>query len=262
MSLLCIDIGNSNIACGLYDDGEWKATWRVRTDNKRTSDEYSVLFHGFFTQKNISPLSVRGICVSSVVPELIETFRLMGRDLFGVTPLFISTELVSEVSVAIDNPRELGPDLYANGVAGYAWARSSVIVVDFGTALSFTCVEKIDEEVKLRGASIAPGLRTAVYALSLNTAQLPHVELVPPPKGIGTNTIQAIQSGIVFGYSALVTGMVQRLRAELNEPVKCIATGGLSTVLQDHVMGFDHVDPLLTLEGLRILFEHHGGKIQ
>ena len=255
MATLCIDVGNTNIACGLSEAGSWTHHWRLSTDPSKTSDEYEVLFQNLMAGRGISGTSISGVVLSSVVPELNEAMGLTLRKLTGVSPYFVTADSQIGLEIRIDNPHELGPDLIANACAGYSKYKSSVIVVDFGTALSFTCVESAGEKGIIRGVSIAPGLRSAVNSLSSNTAQLPHVQLSPPPKAIGTNTIHSIQSGIVFGYIGLVESLIQRLKSELPEDTKVIATGGLSAVLAGLTKCFDDVDPWLTLSGLQIILE-------
>jgi type III pantothenate kinase len=170
------------------------------------------------------------------------------------TPLVVKRTLDIGLEFAIENPAELGTDLIATAVAGYNRCRSNCIVVDFGTALSFTVV---DQARRIRGASIAPGMQAAMNALSRNTDQLPHVPLVAPPSAIGTNTIHAIQSGIIFGYVGLVGAIIDRIRGELDGPATVIATGGLSGVIATLIDSVDSVEPWLTLEGLRLIGERN-----
>lgn len=257
MSTLCIDIGNTNFACGVHKNGAWIQHWRIRTDPKKTIDEYSVLFRSIFEQKRISPKEIRGVCIGSVVPELNETMKKLFTELVGSPPLFVHAGIHIGLDILIDNPSELGSDLIANARAGYERAGSSVVIVDFGTALTFTCVERKGNRGAIRGVSIAPGINSALSALSANTAQLPHVQLETPSSPIGTNTIASIQSGILYGYAALVEGLTERLKRELPEPVKAIATGGTSAVFSNLVDCFDEMDSWLTLDGLRILFDQN-----
>jgi type III pantothenate kinase len=258
MTKLCIDIGNTNIACGVKQHSSWQDHWRFKTDSGKTADEYIIQFHGLFSQRSYKPSDIQGVIISSVVPELNDVFGIVCREFFKQEPLFLTTQVDLGLSIAIDNPRELGPDLYANALAGYTWAQSSAVVVDFGTALTFTCIEKHRDKGIIQGVSIAPGLSTAVKALSLNTAQLPHVELKTPITAIGKNTIHSIQSGIVLGYSELVKGLVTKISSELSQPVKVIATGGLNHVLESLERVFDHRDTWLTLEGLSLAFDMIG----
>jgi type III pantothenate kinase len=256
MIILCIDIGNTNIACGVKNQSLWQDHWRFKTDPGKTADEYIIQFHGLFSQRTYEPRNIQGVIISSVVPELNDVFTVVCQEFFSQTPIFLTTKENLGLEIAIDNPKELGPDLYANALAGYTWAKSSAVVVDFGTALTFTCIEHLHSKGVIQGVSIAPGLTTAVKALSLNTAQLPHVQLSIPSSAIGKNTVHSIQSGILLGYSELVRGLVTKLSHELAPPVKIIATGGLNHVLESLKDFFDHRDTWLTLEGLALAFTY------
>lgn len=249
--LLAIDIGNSNIAFGIYGAG-WRHRWRLNTVADKTSDEYEVLFRSLISIHNYELKQIEQIVISSVVPPLSPTFRHMVRSMFGVEPLLVNAKTDTGISVKIDNPLEIGSDLLANAVAGYAKYQDNCIIVDFGTALSITVVGKTG---KLLGASIAPGIKSAMKALSSNTAQLPFVQLEAPPSAIGKNTTHAIQSGVVLGYAGLVESLIKRIKGEVDEPTKVIATGGLAEVIAPLTDQFDALDPWLTLEGLRLIVE-------
>lgn len=188
--------------------------------------------------------------MSSVVPSLTATFRQMLTRLIHQQPLVINTTLRTGLSIATDNPHELGTDLLANAVAGYQLTQTDCVVVDFGTALS---VVTVDQSGKILGVSIAPGLESAMKGLSSNTAQLPFVPLTPPPSVLGKNTTHAIQSGIVLGYVGLVEGLVNRIEQELGRSVEVIATGGLAEVIAPLTNRFNRVEPWLTLDGLRLI---------
>lgn len=249
--LLAIDIGNSNIALGIYEE-DWQHHWRLNTVADKTADEYEVLFRSLISKDGQNLNNIEQVIISSVVPPLGLTFRHMVRNMFGTEPLMVSASTKTGIQVKIDNPLEIGSDLLANAVAGFARYRSNCIIVDFGTALSITIVGRKGE---LLGGSIAPGLKSAMKALSSNTAQLPFVQLEAPPSAIGKNTIHAIQSGVVLGYLGLVESLVKRIKAELGEPARVIATGGLAEVIAPLTDQFDIVDPWLTLEGLRLIAE-------
>ena len=249
--LLAVDIGNSNIAFGIYNQ-QWKQLWRLSTVTSKTSDEYAIQFRALLDHHSISTTSIQHIVISSVVPPLTQVFQKMLKQLIGQTPLVINTSLYSGLTITTDNPHELGTDLLANAVAGYHLAQTNCIVVDFGTALSIITVSK---EKEIKGVSIAPGLESAMKALSLNTAQLPFVPLMPPPSVLGRNTTHAIQSGVVLGHVGLVEYLVTRIKKELNGPTQVIATGGLSEVIAPLTDCFTALEPWLTLDGLRILAE-------
>lgn len=247
--LLAIDIGNSNIAFGIYDQ-QWLNHWRLNTVANKTSDEYEVLFRSLLANGQSDISQVSQVVVSSVVPSLRATFQRMIQRMFGKSPVFISAGLDTGIKVSIDNPHEIGPDLLANAAAGYSMFRNSCIIVDFGTALSITIV---GSDGSLLGGSIAPGLESAMKALSSNTAQLPFVELAAPGSAIGKNTTHAIQSGIIFGYTGLVEHLIKCIKSELGGDVKVVATGGLSDVIAPLTDQFDVLEPWLTLDGLRII---------
>ena len=254
---LVVNIGNTNISAGRYRDGKWIEHRRFATDEKKTTDEYLVLFRSSFDVSGCPLSSVDSVAVSTVVPELEKTFEDFGNRLLGKPPFLVKPRHRAGLTVAIDNPLELGTDLLADAVAGYDRCGTSCIVVDFGTALSFTAVEKGGT---VRGAALTPGIGSAVKALSSNTAKLPRVPLEAPAKAIGTNTISAIQSGILFGYAGLVESMISRMRKELTPPVTVIATGGQAPILEDLVSSFDILDPWITLDGIRLIAERETGK--
>lgn len=253
--ILCIDIGNSNVGCGIYDRGEWRRHWRMATGVDRTHDEYELVLRNFMESFRVGFDDIESTVVSSVVPGLNEPFRHALKRLFGREPFWVRADVDLGMPIRIDNPRELGPDLIANAVAGYHKARRPCIVVDFGTALSFTAVNRRDGAPYIAGAAIAPGLGSAIKALSGNTAQLPYVTLTAPPKAIGTNTANSIQSGIIFGYAGLVESLVRRMSAELDSEPLVIATGGMSGIMAGLTPVFGEVDSWLTLDGLRLIFE-------
>ncbi|MFP4095817.1 MAG: type III pantothenate kinase [Cyclobacteriaceae bacterium] len=251
--LLAIDIGNSNIAFGIYEK-KWIQHWRLNTVANKTSDEYEVLFRSLISNGQGELNAISQVVISSVVPPLRATFQRMVKRMFSCEPLFVSPALNTGIRVSIDHPSEIGSDLLANAVAGHALTQDHCIIVDFGTALSITIVSK---EGELLGGSIAPGLESAMKALSSNTAQLPFVDLTAPASAIGKNTTHAIQSGIVLGYVGLVESLVGRIKAELGGTATVIATGGLSEVIAPLTEQFDALEPWLTLDGLRLIAERH-----
>lgn len=249
--LLSIDIGNSNIAFGIYDRG-WIHHWRLNTVANKTADEYEVMFRTLIENSRTSIKNINQVVVSSVVPPLTSTIKRMISSLFQQDPLMVNSELDTGILIKIDNPQEIGSDLLANAVAGYTLYHSNCIIVDFGTALSLTIVNAQGE---LLGGSIAPGLESAMKALSTNTAQLPFVQLIPPPHVVGKNTVHAIQSGIVLGYVGMVEYLVENIKKELKGETKVIATGGLSEVIAPLTNKFTTIEPWLTLDGLRLIAE-------
>jgi type III pantothenate kinase len=251
--LLAIDIGNSNIAFGIYDK-DWQHHWRLNTVANKTSDEYEVLFRSLLANGFDRLEGIDKVIISSVVPPLSSTFKRMIKHMLGQDVIFVSPALDTGIKVTIDNPAEIGSDLLANAVAGYSLFNGPCIIVDFGTALSITVVGTGGE---LLGVSIAPGLESAMKALSANTAQLPFVDLSAPESAIGKNTTQAIQSGVVLGYTGLVEYLLRRIKSELGGDVSTIATGGLSEVIAPLTDQFDALEPWLTLDGLRLIAERN-----
>ncbi len=254
--LLCIDIGNTNIVFGLWDKGEWLAHWRVRTVRDQMPDEYAVLIKALLRDGGCEVSSITRVVLASVVPPLTTSFTELLERYVGATPLVVGPGVRTGLRIRIDNPVELGADLVANAVAAYHRFHSACIIVDFGTATTFSAVSRQGDFL---GVAIAPGLGVAAEALSSRTAQLPRVSLVPPPAAIGKNTVHSMQSGLVFGYVGLVEGLIGRIRAELGGEVQVVATGGLSRILAPHTDQINVVDPWLTLEGLRLISERNTG---
>lgn len=244
--LLVIDVGNTNIVGGVYRDGRLVETLRIHTVPKKTEDEYATIFGAILKDRGVIPASIDRVVVSSVVPALIGVMEAMCRMLFSVEPLVLGPALYPRLPLTVPSPHEIGADLVADALAAAAKTGGPAIVVDFGTALTFTCVGT----GAILGVSIAPGLGTAVAALSRDTAQLPFVQLAAPSSVIGTNTVLSIQAGVVHGYAGLVTHLVAKMKAEMGGPVRVIATGGLCRVIAPLVDCFDAIDQDLTLDGL------------
>ncbi|MBW6534092.1 MAG: type III pantothenate kinase [Mariniphaga sp.] len=246
--LLAIDIGNTNIVFGVNDNGKWLNHWRIQTDHKKTADEYEVIFRSLLSAGKICRTDVNNIILSSVVPSLVRPFTEMLPGLFDGTKItIVGPDIYPRLPVKILNPFEIGADLVANAVAAFDKFGKLTTVIDFGTALTFTTIGKDDE---IRGVAIAPGLQTAVAALAGQTAQLPHVHLAAPPSVLGQNTIHAIQSGIVYGFTGLVDSIIDRTQEELGEKISVVATGGLSSVVAPLTKNIRNVEPMLTLDGL------------
>ena len=251
-TILCIDIGNTNIVFGLYGDGKMMAHWRIATDHERTADDYGVLLLDLFAHQGHQPEEVEGVAMASVVPPLTLTFTELSRRYLKQEALVIGVGVKTGVNIRYDNPREVGADRIANAVAAYRHYGGPCCVVDFGTATTF---DAISREGDYLGGAIAPGIVIASEALFTRTAKLPRVELVRPRKVIGSNTTEAIQSGLIFGYVGLVEGIVSRFRQELGEDLKVVATGGLAEVIAKETEAIQTVDPFLTLEGIRLVYE-------
>lgn len=250
---LTIDIGNTNIVSGIFHEDALIHHWRLVTKPENTIDDYQALFHSIFSLKRIEKESISRIVIGSVVPELTGVFRELCSLFFSNPPLLVHPDLDLGIEINIDDPYELGPDLIANGVSGYTKTGRACVIIDFGTALTFTAVSG---RGIIEGVSIAPGMRTALAALSGKTALLPHVDLEVPPSVIGKNTIHSIQSGILFGYMGIVEGIVKQMKKELDSPV-IIATGGMVRIIEGKTKCIDLVEPWLTLQGLRIISERN-----
>lgn len=251
--ILTVDVGNTNIAFGIHTGQGWLDHWRLRTDTEQTADEYLVLFHNLLAVAGHELAGLTRIVISSVVPALTPAIvRVAERLSPGSPPLVIHHKLVTGLNPDSPVPPEMGCDLLANACAAYSRFRGAAIVVDFGTALTFTA---ISGNGTVLGVSIAPGLRSAMRVLAGTTAQLPTVDLVPPPSALPRTTEHAIQSGIVFGYVGLVSEVVRRMSAEMDEAPSVIATGGQAEQFAPLAGIFDAVDQWLTLEGLCRLAE-------
>lgn len=258
--LLVIDVGNTNICGGIYEDsrgGSLAHTLRIHTVPKKTEDEYSTIFKAILLDRGIAPSYISEVVLSSVVPSLTEAIIVMCERLFGCAPIVLGPGIYERLPLSIPSPYEIGADLVADALAAWRKTGGASIVVDFGTALTFTCV---GHESNILGVAIAPGLGTAVNALSRDTAQLPFVQLDAPPSAIGTNTILAIQAGVIHGYIGLVEHMIGKMKAEVGGEVQVIATGGLSKTVAGLTNVFDAIDPDLTLDGLAYVAEYVSGK--
>jgi type III pantothenate kinase len=252
--LLVVDIGNTNVVMALHDGSSWVADWRIYSDQKKTSDEYFVIVERMLSHGGFSPGSIDRSIISSVVPNLTRSFQKVIRTLGTSDPIMVSHESASTLKRE-SIPAELGFDLLANAVAAHAkFPDDLCMILDFGTALTLTTVTAEGEVV---GAAIAPGLVTAVNSLFYNTAQIPQVQLKIPERAIGRDSDEAIRSGIMYGYAGLVKELVKRSEEELGVAAKVLATGGLSRTIAPLIGRIDYLEPLLTLEGLRIMADAH-----
>jgi type III pantothenate kinase len=250
--LVAIDIGNTDTVFGIWKGKKWTHIFRIpsKTDEPPIFFDSKIRFH--FLESSLSLSAVKTVVLSSVVPDLTPTLNVVAAEVFGKTPVVVKHDSHPEVSVKTDRPDEIGSDLYANAVSAFHKYRRNAVVVDFGTALTFTTVS---DKGEVLGVAIAPGLKTAVKALFSNTAQLPEVPLQLPESALGKNTTHAIQAGILLGYESLVRGMITRIRRELDGDCIAVATGGLSSIIGTLSGEFVEINRNLTLDGLRIIGE-------
>ena len=248
--LLAIDIGNSQIACGVFQDQTLKASWRLSTDHTKTSDEYGIMVRTLIQFNNLDPLRIQACILSSVVPPLTNVFYTLSESFIGQTPIIVSATCPHGLILRYENPDEIGTDRLINAAAAFARYRRGLIIVDFGTATTF-CT--ITPEGEYLGGAIAPGLKGAADALHLNTAKLPKVDLTIPKSIIGRDTTTSIQAGIMYGYTGLVDEIVRRIQQEVPQSSYVIATGGLAPQIVPISCTIQEVRPHLTLEGLALL---------
>ncbi len=253
--LLVIDIGNTDTTLGVFEGEELRATWHMATAIHRMSDEYAILMLDLLHYKGLDSSDIKGIAMCSVVPPLTATFERLSQHYFQISPLVVAAGVKTGVRIRMDNPREVGTDRIANAAAAHHLYRGPVIIADLGTATTFDTVSKDGDYL---GGAIAPGIATAAEALFTQAAMLPRIELARPKHAIGTNTITAIQSGIIFGYVGLIEGVVARIQQELEEieeKAKVVATGGYAELLAKETSIIDIVNPNLTLIGLRLIYQ-------
>ncbi len=254
--LLAIDIGNTNVTIGTFDyasgAGRLGEHWRLSTHREQTSDELSLTLRALFEQANIDPQRVADVIISSVVPPTLPIWERVAEKLFDRQPLIVGPGIKTGMPMRYENPREVGADRIVNAVAALELMGGPVIAVDFGTATTFDCVSDKGEYL---GGAIFPGVIVAMEALFSRAAMLHRVELARPRSVIGKTTTEAVQSGMLFGYAGMVDAMVTRIRGELGATARVIATGGLAGRVAGESATIERVEPFLTLEGLRLLFE-------
>jgi len=249
--LLAIDIGNTDTTLGVFEDKELRATWHMATSIHRMVDEYAALLLNLLHHQGLDIPDIKEVALCSVVPPLTATFDELFQRYFHISPLVVGAGVKTGVRIRMDNPREVGADRIVNAAAAHHLYGGPIIITDLGTATTFDTVSK---EGDYLGGAIAPGINIAAESLFMRAAMLPRVELVHPKNAIGTNTITAMQSGIVFGYVGLVEGIVARIQQELGGKAKVVATGGSAELIAKETTVIDIVNPNLTLIGLRLIY--------
>jgi type III pantothenate kinase len=249
---IIVDIGNTDAVFGLYDQTAWRYVWRTPARREESPESYEKRLRLWLLEADIALSGIQSTVLSSVVPDLTPTMRAMLTELFGFTPIVVGPGVYPLLPIEILRPHEIGSDLVANALAAYTRYHRTCVVVDFGTALTFTTVSG---EGKILGIAIAPGLRTAIRSLFANTAQLPEVPIEVPESALGTSTTHAIQAGVILGYEGLVRSIVSRIQTELNGDCIAVATGGLSGRIPSLQDIFTDIVPALTLDGIRLIGE-------
>jgi type III pantothenate kinase len=250
--LLAIDIGNTNVVLGVFDGEKLVENWRVGTNTQITPDEYAMIFKDLFGFAGIEFAQIQGVIISTVVPPLLPVMAEMSRKYFKIEPMVVTHELKTGIAILTDNPKEVGADRIVNAAAAYKLYGGPIIVVDFGTATTFCAITKKGEYL---GGAICPGMKISAEALFKRASKLPRVELVKPAQVIGSDTISAMQAGIIYGYAGLVDGIVERMKKELSTDARVVATGGLAELVSLETKTIQEIKPHLTLEGLHLLFE-------
>ena len=253
--IVAVDIGNSNVVVGIYEDEKWKHFWRMPT--QKSDDRpvyYQVEIRNLILEHQIDISKVQGVVLSTVVPDLRETMKEVLADVFKNQVVVIGPDLYDALGFKVPRPYEIGTDLVANAYSAFNRLQSPCIVVDFGTALTFTTVDKTGY---ILGVAIAPGIKTAMKALANQTAQLPEIPLELPSSVIGLHTTHAMQAGILWGYVGMAKELISKIRAEVGDEYRAVATGGLSFVMKPLGDIFEYIDPELTITGLRLMLQDY-----
>jgi len=250
-----MDIGNTNIVCGVYDSKKLITYWRLASDREKSADEFGIMIVNVLTYNKIPKEKIKAILISSVVPNMMYQIEHMCRRYFELNPMIVGPGMKTGMNIRYENPKEVGADRIVNAIAAYESYGGPLIVVDFGTATTFCAISQNGDYL---GGCIAPGIKISAEALYQKAAKLPRVELVKPASVICRNTVSSMQAGILFGYTGQVDYIVQRMKKELQaDKVTVVATGGLARLIAEESQTIQHVEPLLTIEGLRILYERN-----
>jgi type III pantothenate kinase len=252
--LLAVDVGNTQTALALFDGAELVESWRVATEAERTGDEVAALVARLLELRDLGFEDVAAVALSSTVPVLVRAYEEVAQRYAHAPLMVLGPGVKTGVPILYDDPREVGPDRIANAVAARERYGAPCIVVDFGTSTNFDAVSEAGEYV---GGVLAPGIEVSMDALFLRAARLRRVDFVEPPAVIGKTTASSLQSGLVYGFAGQVDGIVRRMRAELGDTAPVVATGGLAELIAPHSETIERVDPLLTLEGLRLVWDRN-----
>lgn len=248
--LLAIDVGNTHIMLGICREDEIRVYWRLATRKESTEDELGMVVKDLLISSGYEPAAVEAVAISSVVPPLMYSLERMAAKYFQVKPLVVGPGIKTGLNILMDNPREVGADRIVNAVSAYNLYGGPLVIVDFGTATTFCAISSRGDYL---GGVIAPGIGISLEALFQRAAKLPRVEIIRPPRVIGTDTVSSMQSGIVFGFVGQVDGIVRRMIEELDGSPRVVATGGFANLIARETDTIDLVNPLLTLEGLRFI---------
>jgi len=250
--LLVIEVGNTNTKIGVYDGPRLLVSWRLTTRREQTADEYGLFIETLLRTRGLTSTSIRGVAISNVVPPVQQHLEWMCEKYFAVTPWSVEPGVNTPIPLNVDNPREVGADRVVKAVAAIALYGPPLIVIDFGTATTFDCINARGEFI---GGAIAPGISTAADALLNRAARLFRVELVRPKDAIGRNTVHNVQSGVVYGWAGLVDGIVERMKMEMDGTPRVVATGGHAGLIVNVARSIQDVHEHLAFEGLRLLWE-------
>ncbi len=252
--LLVLDVGNTNTVLGLYEEDRLVQWWRVRTISNNTVDEYGMLILELIGTVNVEPKRIDAIIISCVVPPMLNILAPLCEKYFYMKPFIVGPGIKTGMPIYYDNPREVGADRIVNAVAAHAKYEGNLIIVDFGTATTF---DHVTEKGDYMGGCIAPGIVISTEALFARASKLPRVEFKRPKRIVAKDTVSSMQAGIMFGYAGLIDGIVERMKAEIQQQVTVVATGGLAGIISPETRSIDVVDDMLTLEGLRIIYERN-----
>ena len=252
--LMVLDVGNTNIVAGVHDGKKWQAHWRLSSNRARTSDEFGILLGSMFNYSGVDMKDITDVIISTVVPPLLVPLCNMCKRYFNITPFVVNSKIKTGLILDYDNPNELGADRIVNAVAAHTKYKDkgNLIIIDFGTATTFCVLRPSGEYL---GGAIAPGIGISTEALFQKAAKLPRIELIKPPRSICHNTVQAMQSGVIFGFVGQMDGIITRMKKEMDGQAFVVATGGFSKLMASQSELVDVVEPFLTLNGLQILHE-------